>query len=36
MAKDSGSGLLIWLLKQGGVSLVHPKHRDNKGAFASC
>jgi hypothetical protein len=33
MVNDNVSGLLRWLLKQGGVILAHPKHRDNRCAL---
>jgi hypothetical protein len=33
LVKDNGSAWLRWLLIQGGVILVHPKHRHNRCAL---
>jgi hypothetical protein len=33
LVKDNGSAWLRWLLKQGGVILAHPNHRDNRCVF---
>jgi hypothetical protein len=33
IVKGKGSGWLRWLLKQGGVILAHPTHRENRCAL---